>query len=63
MPFTYAPYPAVCAATLAAVRARSYEQLRAGMTVYDGLNGRCRSGQGETHDRKPERMRAAELAR
>ncbi len=35
------------------------EQLGAGMAIYDALYLWCRSGRGETHDWKPERMRGA----
>jgi rhodanese-related sulfurtransferase len=38
------------------------EQLEAGMVVYDALYLWCRSGQGETHDWKPERMRRGAAA-
>jgi rhodanese-related sulfurtransferase len=38
--------------------ADDHEQLESGMAVYDGLYHWCRSGRGETHDWKPEGMRA-----
>jgi rhodanese-related sulfurtransferase len=38
------------------------EQLQAGMAIYDALYLWCRSGQGETHDWKPERMRVGAVA-
>ena len=38
------------------------KQLEAGMPIYDALYLWCRSGQGETHDWKPERMREGAAA-
>jgi hypothetical protein len=47
---------------LSLVHEDDHAQLEAGMILYDALYAWCRSGRGETHDWKPERLRAAEAA-